>query len=145
LCTQLPLKTLLCEAGNRHIRLILLNIFLTAFGTINKKRMSNKESRLVVRLTEKEIESFHLQAKQKGFPTTSNYVRYLFKNDKTDIEQRNISKKYKEILNFNLSKIGTNLNQVAKSLNNKMFIEFDSKKLEYVISELQIFLTELKK
>lgn len=107
--------------------------------------MANKTTSIEIRLTENEKKTFVLQAKQKGFASYSAYVRYLYKHDKTDIKQHNITVKYKDKLHFNLSKIGTNLNQIAKSLNHKLFIEFDSNKLENVISELQMFLNELKK
>lgn len=107
--------------------------------------MSNKITKVEVRLTPKEKEKLTLQAKEKGFLNTSAYLRYLYKNDKTTIDKRKLTKDYVSSINFNLSKIGTNLNQVSKALNNKLFIDFDNRKLDSVISDLKLFLSEFKK
>ncbi|MFD0750623.1 plasmid mobilization relaxosome protein MobC [Mucilaginibacter calamicampi] len=87
---------------------------------LKRTKKSGGENRSTVfrmRLTDKEKEQIQALAKQYGFRNVSKYLRSLITNNKPS---SSIDRQTLLLLNAELGKEGSNLNQIARAINTRM-------------------------
>ena len=103
---------------------------------------SLKTKRIMFRLTDKEL-SF-LKKKSKNYGSVSEYLRMIL-NEKMPVNQNKKVQTALLNMNYYLNKIGTNINQIAKNNNSKLYREEDKKILHRSMQEIKSEFIKLKK
>lgn len=88
-----------------------------------------KNRRITIRIEEKLREKIKLESKKSNM-TMSEYINRCLKNKSIIVIENG-----KEIY-YELSKIGNNLNQIARKLNSNIATNKDLKNLEYISQEI---------
>lgn len=100
-----------------------------------------RDKKITIKTTEKEREEIHKIAKRLGYSSTSKYMLEVAKNPVVFIEQMD---QFQEI-NTNVSRIGTNINQIARKVNSNEYVMYDD--LQEIMNnqyQLQAYLKLIK-
>lgn len=105
----------------------------------NNKELKNK--RINIKTTEKEREEIHGIAKKLGYSSTSKYMLEVAKNPVIFLETVD---QFQEMAT-NISRIGTNINQVARRVNtNEYVMQEDLKEIMENQYQLRAYLQLIK-
>lgn len=102
----------------------------------------NFKKTFIFRLDEKTEKKMHIQAVKRGI-STSQYLRMLVDNDSSDQNRKKLYEipsreqylDYKKMI-YEINKIGTNINQIAKNNNSMLYSDKDKAELLVMMKEL---------